>query len=80
MTPEQTISHVLSSEPQYPKNIPLLQKILVTAHLGRLQINGVSPDNQVSLANYLFDQERCIFDFTRLSEDKKNKLNETAAR
>ena len=38
---------------------------------GRLRINGMSPDNKVSLANYIFDEERVMFDYSRLSDEKK---------
>lgn len=72
MTPQHIISQLLESDAsQYPQNLDLLKKIILTAYLGRLQINGLPPDNQIALGNYLFDNEQMIFDFTRLSDEKK---------
>ncbi|WP_058535269.1 Dot/Icm T4SS effector VpdC [Legionella saoudiensis] len=71
MTPQHVISQLLESDTKYPKNLDLLKKIIITAQLGRLQINGLPPDNKISLASYLFDSENIMFDFTRLSEEKR---------
>jgi NTE family protein len=72
MTPQHVISQLLESDaPQYPNNLELLKKIIITAYLGRLQINGLPPDNKIALGNYLFDNEQMMFDFTRLSDEKK---------
>ncbi|KTD15617.1 phospholipase, patatin family [Legionella gratiana] len=72
MTPQHIISQLLESDSsQYLQNLELLKKIIITAYLGRLQINGLPPDNQIALGNYLFDNEQMIFDFTRLSDEKK---------
>lgn len=71
MTPQHVISQLLESDAKSLKNIDLLKKIILTAYLGRLQINGQSPDKKIALANYLFDHERVMFDFTRLSDSKK---------
>lgn len=71
MTPQHVISQLLESDTKYPENLDLLKKIIITAYLGRLRINGLSPDNKISLGNYLFDDERMIFDFTRLSDKKR---------
>ncbi|HRD68572.1 MAG TPA: patatin-like phospholipase family protein [Legionella sp.] len=72
MTPTHVISQLLKSDTKYSGNLNLLKKIIFTVYLGRLQINGTSPDINVPLGNYLFDDERIIFDFTRLSDVKKN--------
>lgn len=72
MTPQHLISQLLESDSQYPTNLELLKKILITAHLGRLRINGLPPDNKIALGNYLFDDERIMFDFTRLSDESKS--------
>ncbi|WP_289781827.1 Dot/Icm T4SS effector VpdC [Legionella lytica] len=71
MTPQHVISQLLESDTKYPKNLDLLKKIIITAQLGRLQINGLPPDNKISLASYLFDNENIMFDFTRLCEEKR---------
>src|SRR5580704_7892034 len=71
MTPTHLISQLLKSDTKYPKNLALLKKIIITTYLGRFRINGLSPDNKLSLANYLFDEERVMFDYTRLSPGKK---------
>ncbi|RUR19691.1 phospholipase [Legionella sp. km535] len=71
MTPQHIISQLLESDTKYPKNLELLKKIIITAYLGRLRVNGLAPDNKIALGNYLFDNERMMFDFSRLSEEKK---------
>lgn len=71
MTPQYVISELLKSETKYPQNLELLKKVILVAYLGRLQINGQSPDNNITLGDYLFDEERMIFDYTRLSDEKK---------
>jgi NTE family protein len=74
MTPQHVISQLLASDAKKIQNSDLLKKIIIIAQLGRLQINGVAPDNKVALAHYLFDNERIMFDFSRLSEGKKEQL------
>ncbi|KTD82274.1 Dot/Icm T4SS effector VpdC [Legionella waltersii] len=76
MTPQHVITQLLQTDTKYPKNLNLLKKIILSAYLGRLRINGLAPDNKVSLANYLFDNEKMIFDFTRLSENKRIEFDE----
>lgn len=71
MTPQHVISQLLESDTKYPQNLDLLKKIIISAYLGRLRINGLPPDNKIALGNYLFDDERMIFDFTRLSDSKE---------
>jgi NTE family protein len=56
------------------RNIHLLKKYLVVCNRGWLLVNGSPPDKQISLAQYLVDNERVMFDFTRLSEAHKTKL------
>lgn len=74
MTPEHVISQLLESNVEYPNNLELLKKIILTASLGRLQINGQPPDKQITLGNYLFDNERIMFDVTRLSDNNKKQF------
>lgn len=74
MTPQHVISQLLTSESKNHKNIELLKKIVLTAYLGRLQINGQSPANSIAFANYLFDHENVLFDFTRVSDVKKEEF------
>lgn len=72
MTPQHVISQLLASDAhQYPQNLELLKKIIITAYLGRLQINGLPPDNKIAFGNYLFDNEQIMFDFTRVSDEKR---------
>ena len=72
MTPQHVISQLLESDaPQQPRNLELLKKIIITSYLGRLQINGLPPDNKVALGSYLFDNEQMMFDFTRISDEKR---------
>ncbi|MCL9684245.1 Dot/Icm T4SS effector VpdC [Legionella maioricensis] len=71
MTPQHVISQLLESDTRYPKNLDLLKKIILTTYLGRLRINNLSPDNRVTLGSYLFDEERVMFDYTRLSDHKR---------
>ncbi|PJD95466.1 MAG: phospholipase [Legionella sp.] len=75
MTPQHVISQLLESDSKKIQNKDLLKKIILTVYLGRLQINGQSPDNQIDLGNYLFDSERILFDFSRLNEQKKELFN-----
>jgi NTE family protein len=76
MTPQHVISQLLESDTKYQKNLDLLKKIIITAQLGRLQVNGLPPDNKISLANYLFDNENIMLDFTRLSEEKRKQFTQ----
>jgi NTE family protein len=76
MIPQHIISQLLESDAKYPKTLDLLKKIIITTQLGRLQINGLPPDNSISLANYLFDNENILFDFTRLSDDKRKQFTQ----
>lgn len=71
MTPSHIVSKMLVSDTKYPTNVDLLKKIILTSYLGRLRINNLAPDNKIALGNYLFDDERIIFDFTRLSDKKR---------
>ncbi len=72
MTPQHVISQLLESDAhQYTQNLDLLKKIIITAYLGRLQINGFPPDNKIALGNYLFDNEQMMFDLTRVSDEKR---------
>ena len=71
MTPQHVISKLLTSDAKGLKNVDLLKKIILTTYLGRLRINGQSPDKKFALANYLFDNESVMLDFTRLSDAKK---------
>ncbi|STY29419.1 phospholipase, patatin family [Legionella wadsworthii] len=73
MTPQHLISQLLQSDAhQYPQNIELLKKIIMTAYLGRLEINGQPPDNKIAFGNYLFDNEQVMFDLTRVSDKKRD--------
>lgn len=72
MTPQQVISQLLESNTSnHTRNRGLLKKIFVTTFLGRLRINGLPPDDKITVGDYLFDKERTLFDFTRLSDNKR---------
>ncbi len=71
MTPQHVISQLLESDTKYPGNLDLLKKIILTTSLGRFRINNLSPDNRITLGSYLFDEERVMFDYTRLSDHKR---------
>ena len=71
MTPQHVVSQLLEADAKNRKNLILLKKIILTVYLGRLQINGQSPDNAITLGNYLFDNERMMFDFTRLCDEQR---------
>lgn len=76
MIPQHVISLLLQPsdapiQEVYANNLDLLRKIILCSYVGRLRINGLPPDSQISLGNYLFDNERIMFDFSRLSPDKK---------
>lgn len=75
MTPQHVISQLLDSDIKH-KNLDLLKKIILVSYFGRLHINGVSPSNQIALGSYLFDHEQLMFDFTRLSEKKREQLEQ----
>lgn len=68
------INQLLKSEDKHPNNTDLLKKLILTTYLGRMRINGLSPDEKISTSDYLFDNERIIFDYTRLSDLKKNEF------
>jgi NTE family protein len=72
MTQQHVISQLLESDTRYPRNLELLKKIILTAYRGRFRVNNLSPDNGVTLGNYLFDEERVMFDYTRLSDHKRD--------
>jgi NTE family protein len=74
MTPQHVISQLLESDTKYPKNLDLLKKIILTTYLGRFRINGLAPDKKITLGNYLFDEERVLFDFTRLNDEMRTRF------
>ncbi|WP_298624205.1 Dot/Icm T4SS effector VpdC [uncultured Legionella sp.] len=76
MTPQHIISQLLESDIKYPQNLELLKKIILVTYLGRLRINGLAPDNKIALGNYIFDDERMMFDLSRLSDEKKELFNQ----
>lgn len=65
------IRRILSSRSIAFNNKVLLRKIILTASIGRLLINGQSPDREMPLGAYLFDNEQISFDLTLLSKDKR---------
>lgn len=77
MSPGEVLTQLLrSKDSKYQHNIELLQKIILTSFYGRLCINGEMPDQQYKLSDYLLDQENLIFDFRKLSHEKKKQFYE----
>lgn len=57
-------------------NLILLKKYLLCVQQGWFRINGVSPDKNYHLGNYLFDDERVLLDFTHLSDEARKNFTE----
>ncbi|MDI9818773.1 MULTISPECIES: Dot/Icm T4SS effector VpdC [unclassified Legionella] len=74
MPREDVLSALLRKDIVHYPNILLLKKFLLTVHLGWFRINGMPPDSQYSLGDYLLDDERIILDFTRMSERVRDKF------
>ncbi len=74
MIPQHIISQLLESDSKYPQNLELLKKIILITYLGRLRVNGLAPDNKIALANYIFDNERMMFDLSRLCDEKREQF------
>lgn len=69
--PVNVVTNLLKSQTLNQRNLNLIKKILLSAYMGRLLVNGQPPDIQIPIVNYLFDSERVIFDLTRLSDGKR---------
>ncbi|QDQ39001.1 patatin-like phospholipase family protein [Legionella geestiana] len=52
----------------------LFKKYLLTVAGGWLRINNLFPDNRYTLADYLFDNERIIIDFSRLEPSRRERF------
>lgn len=52
----------------------LFKKYLMTVAAGWLRINNLFPDNRYTLADYLFDKERIIIDFSRLDPSRRERF------
>ncbi|KTC96591.1 Dot/Icm T4SS effector VpdC [Legionella erythra] len=74
MARENVLSDLLHRNTAEHPNTRLLQKILLCIHRGWFRINGLAPDSHYTLGNYLLDDERIIFDYTRLSDEAKEKF------
>ncbi|WP_131781650.1 Dot/Icm T4SS effector VpdC [Legionella gresilensis] len=70
----KVLSELLSQNGQGSPNSILLKKYLLCVYYGWFRINGLSPDKQFSLSDYLFDDERLIFDFTHLSKPSREEF------
>lgn len=75
MERETVLTRLLNGEESSNPTVDLLKKIILTSHLGWFRVNGLAPDKNYTLASYLFDDERIVFDFTRLSSEKLNQFN-----
>lgn len=71
---EEVVEQIVDASNPPVTNADLLKKIILITYLGRLQVNGQSPDSRITLSEYLFDNEGIIFDYTRLSETQKNRF------
>ncbi|KTD63971.1 Dot/Icm T4SS effector VpdC [Legionella spiritensis] len=74
MEREQVLTNLLRRDTDINPNILLLKKLLLCVHHGWFRINGLSPEKKYSLADYLLDDERIIFDYTKLSDTSKRKF------
>lgn len=74
MARENVLSDLLHRNCAEHPNTRLLQKILLCIHRGWFRINGLAPDSHYTLGDYLLDDERIIFDYTRLSDEAKEKF------
>lgn len=74
MTPEQVISDLLYQDNATHPNLVLFKKFLLCVHLGWFRINGESPDETYTLGDYIFDDEKIVFDYTKLNEYNKQRF------
>ncbi|KTD22797.1 esterase of the alpha-beta hydrolase superfamily [Legionella lansingensis] len=74
MPREDVLSALLGKDIDYNPNILLLKKFILTVHYGWFRVNGLSPDVTFTLGDYLLDNERVIIDFTRMSEQAREKF------
>jgi NTE family protein len=74
MTRESVLAKLLHQDETLHPNSLLLKKFLLCAHHGWFRINGCAPDKLFTLGDYLFDDERIVFDFTRLSETSRDEF------
>ncbi|MGQ3887443.1 Dot/Icm T4SS effector VpdC [Legionella sp. CNM-1927-20] len=70
----KVLGELLRQNGQGSPNSILLKKYLLCAYYGWFRINGLSPDEQFSLSDYLFDDERLVFDFTHLSKTAREEF------
>ena len=71
MIRENVLSHLLHQDDASNPNIVLLKKYLFCIHQGWFRINGAAPDKDYTLGDYLLDDERIVFDYTRLSDQSR---------
>lgn len=74
MAREDVLIELLNKDTEHYPNILLLKKLLLSTHHGWFRINGLPPDKNYTLADYLFDDERLIIDFTRMSGQTRKKF------
>ena len=75
MTQSYVLRDLLHQDEMLFPNSLLLKKFLLCVHNGWFQINGCLPDKAFTLSDYLFDNERIVFDFTRLTEKNREQFS-----
>ncbi|MCE3043915.1 Dot/Icm T4SS effector VpdC [Legionella sp. 16cNR16C] len=75
MDRDQVLKELISQNSVFHPNSQLLKKFVLIAYYGWLRINGQPPDDQFSLADYLFDEEKIIIDYNGLSDKSRKKFN-----
>ncbi|WP_419421079.1 Dot/Icm T4SS effector VpdC [Legionella sp. D16C41] len=70
----RVLSGLLHQKDKENNNSILLKKFLLCSYYGWFRVNGLPPDSQFSLNEYVFDDERMIFDFTHLSKSARNEF------
>ena len=70
------LSHLFRPAIVADPNLILLKKYLLCVQQGWFRVNGLSPDNQYTVGDYLFDNERVLLDFTHLSDKARKIFND----
>lgn len=74
MEREDELRETLTKDASTNSNTLLLKKYITCVHHGWFRINGLPPDESFNLVDYLLDDERVIIDFTRISEESRDKF------
>lgn len=77
MQREEYLRQLLADETAASRNQPsitFLKKFILLCHLGRLRINGQSPNRAFHLSQYLLDDRRMLLDWSRLDKTHYRRL------